>query len=218
MNGETGRLRVLIADDHRMFREALRLVLEPECEVVAQASGGEEAVALALKLRPDVVVMDVGMQGAGGIEAARRLAKRAPATKVLILSQYDDEEYVLESLAEARAAGYVLKGDAAADLLSAVRAVCAGKRYISPSVAPIVLRRVRAKADGGAKSATLTRRERAILKLIGEGATAKEIAARLGISPKTAQVHRANLMAKLNTRSTAGLVRWAIKHKIIRLE
>ncbi len=218
MSGEVRRLKVLIADDHRMVREALRLVLEPECEVIAQASAGEEAVALALRDRPDIVVMDIGMPGAGGIEAARRLAKQAPAVKVLILSQYDDEEYVLESLAEAQAAGYVLKGDAAADLVAAVRAVCAGKRYISPSVAPIVLRRMQTKTDRGAKPAAPTRRERAILKLIGEGATAKEIAARLGISPKTAQIHRANLMAKLNTRSTAGLVRWAIKHKIIRLE
>lgn len=218
MNTGTRRVRVLIADDHRMVREALRLVLEPECEVVAQASDGEEAVARALKERPDVVVMDVGMPGPGGIEAARRLAKQSPAVKVLILSQYDDEEYVVESLTKAQAAGYVLKADAAADLLAAVRAVCAGKRYISPSVAPVVLRRMQTKSDDAVNRPLLSRRERAILKLIGEGATAKEIAARLEISPKTAQIHRTNLMAKLNIHSTAGLVRWAIKHKIIRLE
>jgi DNA-binding NarL/FixJ family response regulator len=200
-----------------MVREGLRLVLEPECEVIAQAATSGEALSLALKERPDVVVMDIGMPGVGGIDAARRLSKQAPQIKILFLSQYDDEEYVLETFAEARAAGYVLKGDAADELLAALRAVRDGKRYISPSIAPIILRRLHARTSDDSEAVVLSRQERAVLKLIGEGATAKEIATQLGISPKTAQIHRANLMAKLNTRSTAGLVRWAIKHKIIRL-
>ena len=135
-------IRVLLADDHRIFREALRMVLAAECEVVGEASDGEQAVAIAAQLKPDVVVMDVGMPGIGGLAAARRIAREVPACKVLVLSQYDDEEYVLEAFGEAGCAGYVVKTDAAAELLSAVRAVHSGRRYLSPTVAPI---------DGSAK-------------------------------------------------------------------
>ena len=149
-----GRIRVMLADDHRILREALRMVLATECEVVAEASDGEQAVALATQLKPQVAVMDLGMPGIGGLSAARRIAKEVPACKVLVLSQYEDEEYVLEALGEARAAGYVVKTDAATELLSAVRAVHAGRRYLSPTIAPIVLARLRngapANASGGA--------------------------------------------------------------------
>jgi len=110
---DRGRIRVLLADDHRIVREALRMVLATECEVVAEAADGEQAVALAAQLKPQVVVMDLAMPGIGGLSAARRIAKEAPACKVLMLSQYDDEEYVLEALGEAGCAGYVVKTDAA---------------------------------------------------------------------------------------------------------
>ena len=214
-----GRIRVLLADDHRILREALRMVLATECEVIAEASDGEQAVATAARLKPQVVVMDIGMPGIGGLAAARRIAKEAPACKVLMLSQYDDEEYVLEALGDAGAAGYVVKTDAAAELLSAVRAVHSGRRYLSPTIAPIVLARLR---NGGpskaSRTAGPTRRERDVLKLIGEGATTKEVAQRLGISVKTAQAHRDNLKQKLDLRSTAAMVRYAIKHKLIRVD
>ena len=214
-----GPIRVLLADDHRIMREALRLVLATECEIVAEASNGEQAVAIAAQLKPHVVVMDIGMPGIGGISAARRIAKEAPASKVVMLSQYDDEEYVLEALGDAGAAGYVVKTDASAELLSAVRAVHSGRRYLSPTIAPIVLAQLRngtpAKAS---RAATPTRREREVLKLIGDGATTKEVAQRLGISVKTAQVHRDNLKQKLDLRSTAAIVRYAIKHKLIRID
>ncbi len=210
-------IRVLIADDHRLFREALRLVLEPQCEVVAEAASGEEALALAAKLRPDVMLLDLAMPGVGGLAIAHRIGRRAPATKVLVLSQYDDEEYVLEAFGEAGVAGYVLKTDDTAELLRAVRTVHGGGRYLSPSVAPIVLGELHA-SRGVKAGANLTRREREVLRLIGDGATAKEVAARLGITPKTAQVHRENLKQKLNLRSTAAMVRYAIKHKLIRLD
>ncbi len=141
------RIRVLLADDHRIFREALWMVLATECDVVAQACDGEQAVALAAQLKPEVVVMDVGMPGIGGLDAARRIAGEAPACKVLVLSQYEDEEYVLEALGEAGCAGYVVKTDAAAELLSAVRAVHSGRRYLSPTIAPIVLARLRLGAS-----------------------------------------------------------------------
>lgn len=210
------RIRVLLADDHRILREALRMVLASECDVVGEASNGEQAVALAAQLKPQVVVMDVGMPGIGGLAAAHRISKDLPACKVLVLSQYDDEEYVLEALTEAGAAGYVVKTDAAAELLSAVRAVHSGRRYLSPSIAPIVLAQLRnpGRADPSAPP-RLTRREREVLKLIGEGATTKEVAQRLGISAKTAQVHRENIKQKLDLHSTAAMVRYAIKHKLI---
>ena len=218
----TGRISVLIADDHRLFREALRVVLERECEVVGEAASGEEAVALAARTRPNIVLLDVGMPGVGGLNAAHRLAKEAPASKVVILSQHDDEEYVIEAMVEAGAAGYLVKTDAAAELLSALRAVAAGRSYLSSAVAPAVLARLknpRGAAAGRSLSVVkLTRREREVLSLIGEGATSKEIATRLGISPKTAQVHRDNLKQKLKAKSTAAMVRYAIKHKLIRAE
>jgi DNA-binding NarL/FixJ family response regulator len=213
------RIRVLLADDHRIFREALRMVLAAECDVVAEASDGEQAVALAAQLKPEVVVMDVGMPGIGGLAAARRIAIEAAACKVLMLSQYDDEEYVLEALGEAGAAGYVVKTDAAAELLNAVRAVHSGRRYLSPTIAPVVLARLRSGASSNAAHApNPTRREREVLKLISEGATTKEVAQRLGISVKTAQAHRDNLKQKLELHSTAALVRYAIKHKLTRID
>jgi two-component system response regulator NreC len=218
MEGQA-RIRVLLADDHRILREALRMVLASECDVVGEASNGEQAVALAAQLKPQVVVMDVGMPGIGGLAAAHRISKDVPACKVLVLSQYDDEEYVLEALTEAGAAGYVVKTDAASELLSAVRAVHSGRRYLSPSIAPIVLAQLRnsGRADSSAPP-RLTRREREVLKLIGEGATTKEVAQRLGISAKTAQVHRENVKQKLDLHSTAAMVRYAIKHKLIRID
>lgn len=213
------RIRVLLADDHRILREALRGVLAPECDVIGEAASGEAAVAMAAQLRPHVVVLDIGMPGMGGLAAAHRINREAPGSKVLVLSQYDDEEYVIEALGEAGAAGYLVKTDAASELLSAVRAVHAGRRYLSPSIAPIVLGRLRNPVRGdGPGGARLTRREREVLRLIGEGSTTKEVAQRLGISPKTAQVHRENLKQKLDLRSTAAMVRYAIKHKLIRLD
>ena len=215
------RIRVLLADDHRLFREALRTVLERECEVVGEAASGEEAVALAARTHPDIVLLDVGMPGVGGLNAAHRLAKESPNSKVVILSQHDDEEYVIEAMVDAGAAGYLVKTDAASELLSALRAVATGRRYLSATVAPAVLARLKntsGEPRAGGATIKLTRREREVLSLIGEGATSKDIAARLGISPKTAQVHRDNLKQKLKAKSTAAIVRYAIKHKLIRAE
>lgn len=215
---DRGRIRVLLADDHRILREALRLALAGECDIVGEASDGEQAIAIAAQLRPHVVVMDIGMPGIGGLAAARRIAKDTPSCKVLVLSQFDDEEYVLDALGESGCAGYVLKTDAAAELLNAVRAVHSGRRYLSPSIAPIVLAHMGNGGATGSNTTHLTRREREVLKLIAEGATTKDVAGRLGISVKTAQVHRDNLKQKLDLRSTAALVRYAIKHKLSRLD
>lgn len=214
----TERISVLVADDHRLFREALRAVLEPECEVVGEAASGEEAIAAAVRLRPKVVILDLAMPGLGGLNSAHRIARQTPSSKIVILSQHDDEEYVYEAMVEAGASGYLVKTDAAAELISAIRAVAAGRKYLSATVAPAVLARLKEQRSTSGTPDKLTRREREVLRLIGEGATAKGIAARLGISPKTAQIHRDNLKRKLKANSTAAIVRYAIKHKLIRTD
>jgi DNA-binding NarL/FixJ family response regulator len=215
------RIRVLLADDHRILREALRMVLAAECDVVAEASTGEQAVELTTRLKPHVVVIDISMPGIGGLAAARQIRIKVPACKVVVLSQYEDEEYVLEAFGEARVAGYVVKTDAGTALLEAVRAVHQGRRYISPSIAPVVLDRMNSparKSPAAREADHLTRREREVLKLVAEGATTKEVASRLGLSPKTAQAHRENIKHKLAIRTTAAMVMYAIKHKLIRVD
>ncbi|HJU10459.1 MAG TPA: response regulator transcription factor [Candidatus Binataceae bacterium] len=209
-------IRVMLADDHRVLRESLKLLLERNgCEVVGEAATGEEALALAARLRPQVLVMDLEMPGLGGLAVTPRVLRLSPAPRVLILSAYDDEEYVIEALTRAGAAGYLLKRDGTEELISAVRAINAGKRYLSPSVAPILLQRLQSRDPSRPILEVLTPREREVLRLIGQGATSKEIAERLDISPKTAQAHRENLKQKLRLRTTADLVRYAIKHRIV---
>lgn len=210
------KIRVMLVDDHGIMRGSLRALLEKNGhEVVAEAGTGEEALALAARFRPPVVLMDLEMPGTGGLAAIHRLRKLSPGSKVLILSAHDDEEYVLEAMTVA--GGYLLKADAPEELLSALRAVNAGKRYLSPSITPIVLDRLNQQRPARTNDSALTRREREVMRLIGEGNSAKEIAHKLGISPKTAQVHRDNLKHKLGLHTTADMVRWAIKHKIVRL-
>jgi DNA-binding NarL/FixJ family response regulator len=214
-----GQIRVLLADDHAIVRAGLRRLLEPVCEVVGEAASGEETVELTLRLHPAVVLLDIAMPGLGGMAAARRIFQIAPRSRVLILSQYTDEEYVVEALRDAHAAGYIVKTDAATELLSAVSAVAAGKRYLSPAIASVVLRRFTdSNATAANDDTALTGREREIIRLISEGAPAKEIAARLGISVRTVEAHRENIKQKLNLRSTAAIVRYAIRHKLIQLD
>jgi DNA-binding NarL/FixJ family response regulator len=217
VTSERLRPKVLLADDHRLFRQALRLVLAPEYDVVGEAQSAEEAISLAAGTQPDLILLDIGMPGTGGLAAVPELSRSAPNAKILILSQYQDEEYVLDAFSNTATAGYLVKTDAAEELLSAMRVLLEGKRYLSPSVAPILLNRLR---NPEAKSAweNLTRREREVLKLTSEGATVKEIASRLGITPKTAQIHRDNLKQKLNLRTTAEMVRYAVRHKIVRVD
>jgi two-component system, NarL family, response regulator NreC len=220
MNKPDEVIRVLLADDHRMLIGSLRALLERHgCEIAGEATTGEEALAVAAQVRPQVIVMDLEMPGTGGLAAAHRMKRVAPAAKVLILSAHDDEADVLEALNEAGAAGYLLKSDAPEELVSAVRTVAKGKRYLSPSVAPIVPSRLKHRQpDGAASARPLTLREREVLRLISEGATSKDIARKLGISPKTAQAHRENLKNKLSIRTTAEMVRYAIQHKIVKIE
>jgi DNA-binding NarL/FixJ family response regulator len=216
VNQPEEKIRVMIADDHPIFRESLRLLLEKGgCEIVAEVGTGEEAIIAAQRHKPRVALIDLEMPGIGGLAAARRIGKMVPATRVLMLSAHDDEEPVLEALTQAGAAGYILKSDAPTELLEGVRATSAGRRYLSPSVAPILLSRI--QNPRGTAGPELTAREREVLRLVGQGATSKDIAQRLRISPKTAQAHRDNLKQKLNLRSTAEMVHYAIKHKILKL-
>jgi DNA-binding NarL/FixJ family response regulator len=213
-------IRVMLADDHRVLIGSLRALLERHgCEVVGEAITGEEALAVAAKVHPQVIVMDLEMPGTGGLAAAHRMKQVAPAAKVLILSAHDDESDVLEALNEAGAAGYLVKSDAPEELVSAVRTVANGKRYLSPSVAPILLSRLkRPRPRGIASDRPITLREREVLRLISEGATSKDIARKLATSPKTAQAHRENLKLKLGVRTIAEMVRYAIRHKIVKMD
>ena len=217
MNASGEKIKLLICDDHRMLRDLLKSSLAVEFEIVGEAETGEATVALAIRTKPHVILLDVRMPGIGGLSAARQLSKEAPTAKVLILSQYRDEEYVLEAF-DAGAAGYLVKTDAVSELASAIRAVHSGLRYISPSIAQTVLRKRQPGSGRAANDDGLTKREREVIRLISQGSTTKEVASTLHISPKTAQVHRDNLKRKLNLHSTAAMVHYAIQHKLIRID
>jgi DNA-binding NarL/FixJ family response regulator len=208
--------RVLIADDHELVREGLRRVIEAggDLTVVAEAKDGREAVALAREHHPDVAVIDLRMPGVSGEEATRRITRRERHTKVLVLSAHEEWDRVRSAL-EAGALGYVVKSAAASELVDAIHALCDGRAYLSPAVAHQV---VDAFGVGGAPPSPLgqlTEREREVLALIAEGLSSKEIAARLGHSPKTAETHRASLMRKLGVHKTSALVRIAIREGLV---
>jgi DNA-binding NarL/FixJ family response regulator len=208
--------RILLADDHTIVRQGLRAILEREgYEVVAEASDGREAISFAEKLRPDVAVLDISMPLLNGIDAAREVTKISPRTKTVLLTMYTEDHYVLESL-RAGVTGYVLKMRAALALVQAIQAVMKGEIYLSPGISRAVVQAFLSKTD--IPEDPLTTREREVLQLVAEGKTTKEIAAQLGISAKTADSHRTNIMEKLDIHDTAGLVRYAIKRGIIRTE
>ena len=208
--------RILLADDHTIVRQGLRAILEREgYEVVGEASDGREAITYAEKFRPDVAVLDISMPLLNGIDAAREVAKISPRTKTILLTMYTEDHYVLESL-RAGVTGYVLKMRAALALVQAIQAVMKGEIYLSPGISRAVVQAFLSKTD--IPEDPLTTREREVLQLVAEGKTTKEIAAQLGISAKTADSHRTNIMEKLDIHDTAGLVRYAIKRGIIRTE
>jgi DNA-binding NarL/FixJ family response regulator len=204
---------ILLADDHLMFRQGIRALLETEGrEVVAEAKNGREAVRLARKLGPDVVVMDIGMPLLNGIDAACEIQRRAPDVKIIMLTMYAEESYVLEAL-QAGARGYVLKLQAADDLITALQQVEEGGVYLSPGVSNTLLEAYRDNTKVNSDSLTL--RERQVLQLVAEGNTTREIANILSVSVKTADSHRTRLMKKLDIHETAGLVRYAIRRGLI---
>ncbi len=215
----TSPIRVLIADDHGVVRTGIRHVLEgePGFEVVAEAASGDEALRLAMAERPDVLVLDISMPGASGLNVTAELRERAPDIKVLILSMHDNSEYVLESL-RAGARGYLLKDTAATELRHAVRAVWRGESYFSGPIASrlgAALRGEHSRLDELAGLEQLTAREREVLIGVAEGRTNREMAGTLGISHRTVETHRESLMRKLGIRTVAGLTRLAIENGLI---
>lgn len=213
-------LRILLADDHTLVRQGLRKILEEvnDWEVIGEANDGREAVRQAVKKKPDVAILDVGMPQLGGIEAARQIMRRAPNVKVLILSMHADEAYVTQAL-RAGAKGYLLKDSADADLIRAVTAVSQDKSFFSPSVAKVMLDDyLRHLADRGITDRydSLSEREREVFQLIAEGKSNKEIAEILFISPSTVETHRAHILEKLDLHGAAELVLYAVRRGIIR--
>jgi two-component system, NarL family, response regulator NreC len=204
---------VLLADDHPVFRQGLRALLEREkFDVVGEASDGLEAIVMAERLQPQIVVIDLAMPALNGIDAVREIVKRAPRAKAILLTMYTEEHHVLEAL-RAGVKGCVSKSQAAEHLLQAIKDVSAGGVYLSPHVSGAVVQAYLAKTD--LPYEPLTPRERQVLQLIAEGKTTKETAAVLDVSVKTAETHRTNLMEKLDIHSTAGLVRYAIRRGLL---
>lgn len=214
------KITVLLAEDHTVVREGFRrmLELEPDIEVIGEAPDGREAVAMAVKLRPDVVLMDIAMPHLNGLEATRQLLKAVPAAKVLILSAHGDDAYV-ENATESGARGFLLKQTSSHDVCRAIREVHHGKSFFSSPVSDRLERlnpKSRDRAGVLRKQTTkLTSREMEVLQLIAEGQANKQIASSLAISAKTVEKHRARLMEKLSIHDTAGLTRYAIGAGII---
>jgi two-component system response regulator NreC len=211
--------RVLLADDHSIVRKGLRAILEEEgaLEVVGEASNGREAVELAESLRPEVALVDIGMPQLNGLEAAAQIQKLAPGTKVIILSMYHDETYILRALT-AGAKGYLLKDTAEDEILPAVRAVIRGATYFSPAIAKTLLDdHIRYLRKRGLQDSydLLTDREREVLQLLAEGRSNKDVANLLNLSLSTVETHRLNMMQKLNLHSSAEIVLYAVRKKLI---
>ncbi|MGA7339008.1 MAG: response regulator transcription factor [Terracidiphilus sp.] len=206
-------IRVLLADDHELVRQGLKLLLEREgFNVVGEASEGQMAVQMVLKVSPDVAIFDIGMPILNGLDAARELRRTSPRTKTILLTRHDENQYVTEAL-RAGVKGYVLKNQESTDLVHAIRQVSRGEIYLSPSISRIVAEAFLSKTTSHPDP--LTSRERQVLQLIVEGKSTKEIADVLGISVKTAETHRTRLMQKLDIHDVASLVRYAIRHGLV---
>jgi len=212
-------IRILLADDHTVMRAGLRALLErqPDMAVVAEAEDGRQAVELAARHAPDVVVMDIAMPGLNGIEAARQVAARNAATSVVILSMHSDESYVLRAL-RSGARAYLLKDSAAADLILAIRSVREGKSFFSPAVSKTLLEEyVRQLQARGAEDSyeLLTGRERELLQLFAEGKSNKDVANLLNLSPYTVETHRGHIMQKLGLHGVPDLILYAVRKGLI---
>jgi DNA-binding NarL/FixJ family response regulator len=214
------KIKVLLCDDHTIVRQGLRVLLEaePDIAVVGEAGNGREAVQMARKFLPDVVVMDIAMPNLNGLEATRQIVKEVPAAKLLVLSSYDDDEYV-HQVTGAGATGYLLKQTASTDLIKAVREARRGNAFFSPAISKRLAQGYREAVLRGTtvkrQTDLLTLREAEVLQLIAEGLANKQIAGELCISIKTVEKHRQQVMNKLNIHDIAGLTRYAISKGVI---
>ena len=210
-------LRVLIADDHRLVRESLVAVLEAGncCVVVGQAANGLDALALAAELDPDVAIIDISMPNLGGLEVVRRLRADSPRTRVLVLTMHEEQEYLLQAV-RAGAAGFLLKDSPTAELIAAVANVGAGRGHFSPQSSAVLASQLHTPGRSiDDPYRDLTAREREVFHLLIEGRSTKEIARRLEISTKTAENHRARVLAKLDARNTADVIRYAVRRGLL---
>ena len=215
------KIRVLIADDHALVRDGIKALLRltDDIEVIGEATDGRQAIDQCRELNPDVVLMDIAMPGLGGLEATLELKRESPKTRVLVLTQYDDPEYVRRFL-KIGVAGYVLKRMLGSDLASAIRSVAQGGLVLDPHVAMAAMQRPPREAEGEPEDLyeTLTDREKQVLRLVALGLSNKEVADSLRISVKTAMTHREHLMEKLSLRNRTELIKFAIKKGVIRVE
>ena len=206
-------VRILVADDHQIVLQGLKTILDREgFDIVGEASDGREAVARAVELQPDLVVLDIGMPLMTGIEAAAEIRRSVPSAKLILLTVHTENQYILEAL-RSGIRGYVLKSRAAGELIEAIQEILKGKIYLSPGISQTVVEAYLQQSPGERES--LTRRELQVLQLVAEGKTTKEIAATLGVSVKTADSHRSNIMHKLGMHSVADLVRYAIRRGLV---
>lgn len=215
------KIRVFVTDDHTLFRQGIKTLIaaEADMEVVGDAPNAGDAVARSVELRPDVVLMDIGMPGLSSFEAARQIKKNRAETRVLFLTMYDDEDYLVECM-EVGANGYVLKDSPASQLVAAIRDVYRGGSYLSPRMLAQLVDDFRSRIKSAhrlPRFATLTTREKEVLKLLAEGNSVKEIACSLNLSVKTIEAHKFNLMRKLDIHNKAQLVQYAIQKKIIKI-
>jgi two-component system response regulator NreC len=219
--GDHMAVTILLADDHHVMRQGLRMLLDAQEDfrVIAEAGDGLEAVKLTERLKPHVLIVDLMMPGINGLEVARQVSHHSPQTRIIMLSMYGNEPYVLEALKNG-AAGYVMKDANAAELLRAVHEVVAGRRYLSPPLSEHAMEAYLQKAQDAVLDLydTLTTREREVLQLAAEGHTNADIAATLGVSPRTIETHRAHLMHKLELRTQADLIRYALKRGILPMD
>ena len=215
------KIRILVADDHALVREGIiaLLKLHDDIEVLDEAADGRETIEKAVKLRPDIVLMDIAMPGLGGLEATVEIKKANPDIKILVLSQYDDKEYI-SRLLKAKVSGYILKHAVGTDLISAIRAVARGEFYLYSSITSSLVDDYLSKKEVVVEDPyeRLTDREKQVLKLIAEGNTHKEVAILLNISVKTAVAHFSNLTEKLGIRSRAALIKFAIQRRLIQID
>jgi two-component system response regulator NreC len=217
-----GRINVVLADDHPIVRQGLRAVLEAEGDitVVGEAADGLDAVEIAERLKPDVMVVDIMMPGIIGLEAVRQIHQRSPRTRCVVLSMHANDAYVLEALRNG-ATGYILKGADSTEMINAVRMASRGERYLSPEIASDSVEALLERAQASRVDdvyETLTTREREVFQLAAEGLTNIAIADRLFISARTVEIHRANLLRKIGLKTQTDLVRYAMKRGMLPME